>query len=267
MILIKKKLKKPMYAILLLILLFTVSCAPRPPIHVNRFVGNRISEFSCNLSSANRSSSPYGNYSADAVNYLTEVGLGSEFGNNPKVINKWNSPIRIQLHGSYTTADERELDSIISELTRLTGLSITRRAGNSANINIHFIPEENFHLVSPGYSQNSDQMGIFQTFFEADNTIYKAIIAIQHDLRGRTRPHILREELTQSLGLMKDSHRCTNSIFQQKTSSEPTQYAEIDREVIRILYDPRIRPGMSRQDILQTLSSTSPNTTTIAFNQ
>jgi hypothetical protein len=48
--------------------------------------------------------------------------------------------------------------------------------------------------------------------------------------------HLLREELTQSLGLFNDSYKYENSIFQQRWT-ETTEYAPIDRVLIDMLYN------------------------------
>ena len=85
--------------------------------------------------------SPYGYYSVNDVNYFWEVGLGSEFPKSPTLpplAKRWASPIFIQIHGHYSSQESAELDSIIAELTELTGLSITKTT-SSANINIYFI--------------------------------------------------------------------------------------------------------------------------------
>jgi hypothetical protein len=48
--------------------------------------------------------------------------------------------------------------------------------------------------------------------------------------------HLLREELTQSLGLFNDSYKYDNSIFYQGWTTT-TEYAPIDRELIDMLYN------------------------------
>jgi hypothetical protein len=48
--------------------------------------------------------------------------------------------------------------------------------------------------------------------------------------------HLLREELTQSLGLFNDSYKYENSIFQQRWTTT-TEYADIDKKIIQILYN------------------------------
>ena len=56
--------------------------------------------------------------------------------------------------------------------------------------------------------------------------------------------HLLREELTQSLGLGKDSEKYPNSIF-QSSWTQTTEYLPIDRELIRLLYHPEMKIGLN----------------------
>lgn len=200
----------------------------------------------------------YDPYSSQSVQYFKEIAFGSEFNDfsSNQAIKKWNSEVRIQLHGSYNREDEQELANIISELKELTGLSI-RQVTSNANMNIYYVAQNEFSRIFPNYQVNSPQIGFFSIHWDpSNNNILSATIAVKESLEGNLRKHILREEVTQSLGLAKDSYQYTNSIFQQSTQSAPIQYARIDKEVIRILYDPRIRAGMTKQDIEQALLPT-----------
>ena len=49
--------------------------------------------------------------------------------------------------------------------------------------------------------------------------------------------HLLREELTQSLGLANDSYLFDDSIFQQSWTNV-TKYSQMDKDIIRLLYHP-----------------------------
>jgi hypothetical protein len=51
---------------------------------------------------------------------------------------------------------------------------------------------------------------------------------------------------------MKDSYRYKDSVFYQGWTSV-TQYADIDRALIEMLYRPEIRPGMTKSQVLQVL--------------
>ena len=56
--------------------------------------------------------------------------------------------------------------------------------------------------------------------------------------------HVLREEVTQVLGLTNDSNRFEDSIFFQG-DSETASYSKADRDLLRILYHPDIKVNMT----------------------
>ncbi|NJO03603.1 MAG: DUF2927 domain-containing protein [Bacteroidia bacterium] len=64
--------------------------------------------------------------------------------------------------------------------------------------------------------------------------------------------HLLREELTQALGLMNDSMKYRDSIFYQNFT-RTNAYTEMDRELIRLLYLVQIRPGMNAAEVEEVL--------------
>ena len=231
------------YALRTLLCVFCVlSCAPEVP-HIS--VESRDSSFAP--------------YSSDAVEYFAELGFGSEFEKDPSpVVRKWTSPIRIQLSGSYTEEDRREVLHITGELSELTGLSFSLVHQNP-NVRIYFTAQNQFSRLVPEYNPSNPQDG----FFEVNSDIYQsnvvsATVLIRASLTGRHRKHILREELTQSMGLMKDSFKYKDSVFQENHEYQPVQYSLMDREVLKILYDKRIHPGMNKTQALAALRAKPP---------
>ena len=57
--------------------------------------------------------------------------------------------------------------------------------------------------------------------------------------------YCLLEELTQSLGLPNDSIKMRPSIFSDK--DRLFEYSPVDKALIRVLYDKRMKMGVSRQ--------------------
>ena len=66
------------------------------------------------------------------------------------------------------------------------------------------------------------------------------------------RRHLLREELTQSLGLMNDSNQYPESIFYAPWT-DVTVFADIDRMLISMLYRPDIDVNMNADEVLEVL--------------
>ncbi|MFT4733272.1 MAG: hypothetical protein ACI9DJ_001925 [Algoriphagus sp.] len=65
--------------------------------------------------------------------------------------------------------------------------------------------------------------------------------------------HLLCKELTQALGLAKDSERYPQSIFQQSWTST-TEYPEIDEELVRLLYHPSLRADLDASQLEELLT-------------
>jgi hypothetical protein len=61
-------------------------------------------------------------------------------------------------------------------------------------------------------------------------------VDIKRTKRDDAQKHLLREELTQALGLSNDSYDYPESIFYQGWT-ETTEYTELDKDVIRMMYN------------------------------
>ena len=70
--------------------------------------------------------------------------------------------------------------------------------------------------------------------------------------------HLLREELTQSLGLARDSPEYTESIFQSSWTTT-TEFAAIDKELIRLLYHPDMVIGLTANQVDDVLAEILSN--------
>jgi hypothetical protein len=91
-------------------------------------------------------------------------------------------------------------------------------------------------------------------WWNGNDEIYQARAIVSNDVGSLAlQRHWIREELTQLFGMGQDSWDYEESIF-YAGYSETTEYAPIDRSVIRMLYDRRLVSGMPRGQALQILS-------------
>ncbi len=194
-------------------------------------------------------------FTSKEIQYFMEIAIGSEYGQEatPK-IHKWSGDVRIQYSGKPTAEDLRTLRSIISELNGLTNGEIRLQLVTSnPNLTVHFVPESQFARYEPAYVPVN--YGFFTTDWDANNRIYRAnVLVTTTGVTQKERSHLIREELTQSLGLMRDSYRYANSMFYQPWT-DVTQYAEIDKALIRMLYSAQIQPGMTQAQVLNAFKS------------
>lgn len=185
-------------------------------------------------------------YTESEIEYFKEIALGTEYGNNQEVIRKWNTDIRIKVNGSPNERDIQTLNRVISDLNLIIGDKINISiVSDNENININFVPLSEFSICDavPG------NWGYFNTKWK-NNVIYEASICIATDklVYQEERSHMIREELTQSLGLMKDSNKYRDSIFYQGYTATQ-EYSQMDIKIIEILYSDEIKPGMGKEEI------------------
>jgi hypothetical protein len=190
------------------------------------------------------------NYTPAQINYFLEIAIGSEFGSSKPTIKKWDKDIRIKVNGSPTAEDLKTLQAVIDEINSLTNSIRLQIDAKNPNLEIYFVPESQFTQYEPNYFPVN--YGFFWTNWN-NNTIYNSRVLISTiGVTQKERSHLIREELTQSLGLMKDSYLYQESIFYQGWT-EVTDYSEIDKAVIQILTLPEIRPGMTKSQVLEVL--------------
>ena len=185
-------------------------------------------------------------YTYDEIEYFTEIALGTEYGNNTQVIIKWNSDIRIKVNGYPNENDLKALNQVVSDINEITSDKINVSiVETNQNININFVPLSEFSICNaePG------NYGYFNCKWR-DNVIYECTICVATDdvLLKEERTHMIREEITQSLGLMNDSLKYRDSIFYQGWT-QTQRYSEIDRKMIEILYSDYIKPGMGKEEV------------------
>jgi Protein of unknown function (DUF2927) len=193
----------------------------------------------------------------EQIKYFLEVAMGVEFSKAKMAgsrIRKWQGAVRVQYFGSPTREDLATLQTVIGEINELANGNIQLQlVDRNPNLTIHFAPESKFSRLEPNYEPGN--YGFFWTRWDNNHKIYNANILITTtQVTQKERSHLIREELTQSLGLMRDSLQYSDSMFYQPWT-DVTQYAAIDKALIKMLYDPNILPGMTQAEVLKVFSS------------
>ena len=196
-------------------------------------------------------------YDESVVEYFNEIALGFEFGSASEVTRKWKNDMKIFVGGTKTPIMMDELQRVIQEINALA------TDGFSASVVTDSL-ESNFYIFlgSGGdYAKKFPSVlnlvlsnwGLFNVYFDASNIIYGGIMYVDIDRASNIEEkHLLREELTQSLGLAKDSNRYPDSIFQANWTST-TEYSNIDKDLVRLLYHPSMQIGLDRMQSAELL--------------
>jgi len=193
----------------------------------------------------------YQDYSSSEIEYFLEIAMGAEYGSSNARVHKWPGDIKIDIKGSPTDEDMETVLQVISELEALMGGTSIDIVNWSPDIEMYFTSTGNFRSIEPHYV--SGNVGFFWCWWNEYSELYDGTILIAtNEVTQEERSHIIREEITQSLGLMNDSYRYEDSIFYQNWT-DVRQYSEMDRAVISILYDSRIAAGMTVKQVKDVL--------------
>lgn len=185
-------------------------------------------------------------YPPDAVDFFEEIAFGPEFGDGSREIRKWTHDVRIVVHGDPGDEDLVTLYDVVADLNALIGTIVIDIVTSDGNFDIHFAPEPEFASIEPNYVPVN--MGFFWVWWDAEGNITDARVLISTtDLTQAERNHIIREEVTQSLGLMRDSFQYEDSIFYQGWT-ETQEYSELDELLIEMLYLPEVEPQMTVEE-------------------
>lgn len=178
----------------------------------------------------------------EALDYFTEVAFGSEFGDGAREIRKWAVDPKISVHGNPNRADLATLNKVVTELNEIIGSINIEVVEVGGNVDLHFAPERQFAAIEPSVVPGSS--GFFWMWWEGGGTITNGRVLVSTDVHQPLRNHIIREEVTQMLGLMNDSFSYSDSIFYERPSMVQS-YSVLDEHLIEMLYRPEITVGMN----------------------
>lgn len=178
---------------------------------------------------------------------------------------KWETPIRYRLVGDAVTLDDIDAHAALARrLSAASGLSI-RRAGPDEDDNMlililsraarrqaaDFLEAANApSRAGLLYRLRGDDYSIPCAASVSTGTdgaaITQAIILIKAETSGLLRESCTHEEFAQSLGPGNDFDGARPSIF-----NDDQEFALLtghDEMILRVLYDPRLKPGMTRAE-------------------
>ena len=185
---------------------------------------------------------------------LMEIVFGSEFvGEDSNVVRKWTVPLRIAIYAKGPERYRAVVEPVLQQLRELTGLDIqlVDRSAPAQTGYILILGREQFYAyaeshLSPGKNPRTNTyLDCFGIFAADRGGVINELTAVIPELAGDgTKRSCVIEEVTQALGLPNDSFTVKPSIF-----NDDDQYQDLtwqDELFLRVLYDARVRPGMTR---------------------
>ena len=177
-------------------------------------------------------------------------------------ITRWEKPIRLWTTGE-TLEDIQHLEALSNRIERLTPLSVelTTQAEDANVFVLIADADERRDLVDAIDAFSRDRASplvkawpdlpeypcIARVLIDPnDNTLQTAMIFLKSELSGDFRASCLTEEFVQALGLFNDGPEIRPSIFND--DAEFIELTRHDEYLLRILYDRRLRAGMSQTE-------------------
>lgn len=176
-------------------------------------------------------------HSSEAWSYYKEICLKDEYGNTNQRF-RWKRDVKIYVHGICDQYMLDELDRIVKDLNDIINPIQIKVVKNSreANTFIFLGSANGFKQAYPKIDASllKHNWGYFEVYPSSGSVMFVDMIRTGDSKTAQK--SILREELTQSLGLFNDSWKYPNSIFYQG-GNDVTEYSNLDREIIDILYN------------------------------
>jgi hypothetical protein len=184
------------------------------------------------------------------------------------VLRRWEQPIRMRMvfgpsvSPEQAARDRSEVEAYAVRLSRLTGVPITA-VDKDANFHVAVLSEDDrsdfadeLRDLVPGISPASVRsftnlpvpiLCLVLAFGSGEEGGYsQAVALIRAEHPDRLRTACIHEELAQGMGLANDSPTARPSIFND--SEEFAHLTPHDELLLRILYDPRLKTGMTIEE-------------------
>lgn len=163
------------------------------------------------------------------------VAFGTHNGRNYETLWRWSWPIRVQIEGDRTYADD--VAGHLAQIGEMTGLHTEMDATWRPNMIIEF---------SGRVTQSWCRLDLERMSYRYSSRIY-----ISTDLPEWEIALCIRQEMTQSLGLLNDLDGRDDTNF--TSYGRVSELTMADRQLLAILYDDRLHDGMPRDQVLAIL--------------
>ena len=187
------------------------------------------------------------------IDSFFEIALGFEYRQVRQEVRKWTKPVRIYVEHQVGESSLHDLllNAHIKDLVDITWLDIRRvSSAKKANIRYFFTSQKKLpalvQRVSGKKSLKFLQSSVCMATMRTNNSgkISSAVVYIAVD-QARMHSKLLScivEELTQVLGLPRDSDKVYPSIFNDRSTDD--LLTGLDIILLKLLYDPQVRVGM-----------------------
>ncbi len=215
----------------------------------------------------------------DLVENFVRVALYDEFAQvggrfiprqTKRSLRRWKTPIILSVvtgpsvGQDQSTRDVRAVNDFARRLSGLSGVPVRRPGRREPNFTVLFLNRAEQRLLGSELQRNlpdippaitdaivnspPEAFCVAYTFGDGEGgkTIGAALILVKAEHRGLMRQSCIEEEMAQAMGLGNDSPKARPSIFND--DEEFALMTTHDEILLRMLYDKRLRPGMTEAE-------------------
>jgi hypothetical protein len=216
----------------------------------------------------------------DLVRDFVNIGMKDEYvdmggryvqSETPALLRRWEKPVRVAVMNGPSSSPEdasrnrANVAAFTSRLAHLTGHDVAMGKGSDVNFVVLFMDSaertqfaDQVRAMYPDFAPaviaalRDAPVNLFcitYAFFDpaAPSTYSSAIVLIRAEHPPLTRMSCVQEEMAQAMGLPNDSNEARPSLFND--TREFALLTEHDAILLRMLYDPRLRPGMTIDEV------------------
>ncbi len=191
------------------------------------------------------------------IEIFFKCALDAEFGDNDYGLKKWNKDILVFIKNPEQEQLLKEFKKIRTEINELSsGIKIIQvDVESKANFIIFFSDKYNYAAYEPSTMNYLDEnFGMFWVHWNRELEIEKGsmYVDVKRTKEIDCQKHLLREELTQALGLMNDHSYDKESIFYSGWNCTTT-YSLLDKKIIGLFLDEKLEAGMNSSQIKKVI--------------
>ncbi len=171
---------------------------------------------------------------------------------------RWEGPVRYRLYGSgFGAKDVAEVEALMGRIARLTGRPVAPAPdGEAENFAIYLTEPGERDRISAEIAARDREAALVFDFWRSgdeaicmfniedrDGALVEAHVFIGTETAGLLRRSCFHEEIVQAMGLPNDHELVRPSLFND--DEEFALFTRHDEWLMRLLYHPDIRPGMT----------------------
>ncbi|MCI5110829.1 MAG: DUF2927 domain-containing protein [Marivita sp.] len=199
---------------------------------------------------------------ADLSRDFMDLALALESGRELDVFTRFEGPISVRLVGSVQPTVPSDLDRLLHRLRSEAGIDIHATVAPEANITINAVSRSDIQRFLPQAAcfvvPNVSTLAEFRQARRSARVNWGKItsrtrlaIFLPNDSSPQEARDCLHEELAQALGPLNDLYRLPDSVFND--DNVHTVLTGYDMLILRAYYDPALRNGMSRAEVMNRI--------------